>query len=165
MKLSDFTEFGPFNALRDKMGATRLGYFELFNPRLHLTGVERSELVNVGMTVPRQGIAQLIDFTLSYKNSRVAVISAGYLHISRCKSLPESTELFITTNSKVVKEYAVCRECLQKLHYEGYDSTKARRESYSHQVAEQFSLEQFWQQYKLYPVSEKKEPRRALDEL
>lgn len=165
MHLPDFTEFKPFNDLRERMGATKLGFFEIFNPDLHLTGFERSKLATEGITVPRTAIAQLIDFTLCYKNSRVSVVSGGILHVCRCKDLPDSAELFIATDSKSVKVNPVCRECLQKLHYEGYDSMKARRESYSQQVAERFSLDKFWQQFKLYPVSEKKEPRRPLDEV
>ncbi len=42
MRLPDFTTFAPFNLLRQQMGTTQLGYFELFDPVLHLTGKERS---------------------------------------------------------------------------------------------------------------------------
>jgi len=90
MELPDFTEFVPFNQLRESIGTTELGYFELFDPQRHLTGAERSELERVGfMTtigqlestvlnqVPQkepqkeQIIATLPDKTLAYKNSRV----------------------------------------------------------------------------------------------
>lgn len=33
MELLDFTEFEPFNALRQKMGTERLGYFDLYPNR------------------------------------------------------------------------------------------------------------------------------------
>ena len=45
MALPDFTEFEPFNSLRAQMGTDRLGFFELFDPTLHLTGIERSEFL------------------------------------------------------------------------------------------------------------------------
>ena len=73
MKLPDFVDFEPFNALREKMGARELGYFELFDPARHLTGSERSELQRSGMLLPLEKIKTLPDKTLAIKNSRVLV--------------------------------------------------------------------------------------------
>ncbi len=73
MKLLDFTEFAPFNELRRKVGTTSLGYFELFDPQFHLTGLERSELELSGRLVRLDGVKILPDKTLAVKNSRVLV--------------------------------------------------------------------------------------------
>ncbi len=71
MKLADFTEFAPFNALRKQMGTGRLGYFELFDPTVHLTGGERSELEHSGVLLSIANIKVLPDRTLALKNCRV----------------------------------------------------------------------------------------------
>ena len=73
MKLLDFTEFEPFNKLRQKVGATKLGYFELFDPEFHLTGSERSELELSGRLLTIDEVKILPDKTLAIKNSRVLV--------------------------------------------------------------------------------------------
>lgn len=53
------------------MGTDKLGYFELFDPGVHLTGNERSELENGGVLRKLQEIRVLPDKTLALKNSRV----------------------------------------------------------------------------------------------
>ncbi len=71
MKLPDFREFEPFNELREKIGTTELGFFELFDPAIHLTGSERSELESSGVLLQSNKIRVLPDKTLALKNSRV----------------------------------------------------------------------------------------------
>ncbi|MEX0965518.1 MAG: hypothetical protein WDZ52_15940 [Pseudohongiellaceae bacterium] len=71
MKLPDFTEFEPFNRLRAKIGTAELGFFELFDPAIHLTGSERSELENTGLLIYSKQLRVLPDKTLAVKNSRV----------------------------------------------------------------------------------------------
>ena len=73
MELADFTEFEAFNELREKMGTDKLGYFELFDPAIHLTGEERSELANDGRLLNLNAVKVLPDKTLAIKNSRVLV--------------------------------------------------------------------------------------------
>ena len=73
MKLYDFTEFEPFNELREKVGTSKLGYFELFDPQFHLTGLERSELETSGRLLNIKELKVLPDKTLAIKNSRVLV--------------------------------------------------------------------------------------------
>ncbi|MEQ8955666.1 MAG: hypothetical protein RL120_16155 [Gammaproteobacteria bacterium] len=73
MELPDFTEFAPFNELRKKMDTDRLGYFELFDPAIHLTGAERSELEHPGRLLRAEQLTVLPDKTLAIKNSRVLV--------------------------------------------------------------------------------------------
>ena len=71
MKLPDFRDFQSFNELREKIGTDELGYFELFDPAIHLTGSERSALENPGMLLKADGLRVLPDKTLAIKNSRV----------------------------------------------------------------------------------------------
>jgi hypothetical protein len=73
MKLQDFIKFEPFNELRQKVGTTKLGYFELFDPIFHLTGLERSELELNGRLLTLEHVKTLPDKTLAIKNSRVLV--------------------------------------------------------------------------------------------
>jgi hypothetical protein len=73
MELADFTEFEAFNELREKMGTDKLGYFELFDPVVHLTGEERSELASDGRLLNLDAVKVLPDKTLAIKNSRVLI--------------------------------------------------------------------------------------------
>ncbi|MFT4815886.1 MAG: hypothetical protein ACI80L_001437 [Pseudohongiellaceae bacterium] len=71
MKLPDFRDFESFNELRKKIGTQEFGYFELFDPAIHLTGAERSALENPGVLLQADGLRVLPDKTLALKNSRV----------------------------------------------------------------------------------------------
>lgn len=71
MKLPDFIDFEPFNELREKIGTSALGFFELFDPAVHLTGSERSELHSSGILLRSNQFKVLPDKTLAVKNSRV----------------------------------------------------------------------------------------------
>jgi len=163
MPLPDFIEFKAFNSLRKKMGTDSLGFFELFDPIHHLTGVDRSNLNRHGLDVPSSQLSCLLDFTLIFKNSRVVAIDSNCYHISNCSSFPKTDYYHIATSLQSVSvDLPVCKDCLQKLQYRGYDSHKARKEAYSMQVYERFSLNEFWRQHYLYPVSEKRDIRKVL---
>lgn len=166
MQLPDFSEFAPFNELREKMGTDKLGYFELFDPKYHLTGDERSDLDRRGLSISMGQLHHLLDFTLVYKNSRVFIEDRTCYHVAFCSDLNISlNQVRIGTSDKALsKPLPVCQACLQKLHYKGYDKMKARKEAYSRQVLEKFSLESFGLTYHLYPVSEKRELRKSLNE-
>ncbi len=71
MKLPDFREFKAFNKLREKIGTEEFGFFELFDPTIHLTGSERSALENPGLLLCSGALRVLPDKTLAIKNSRV----------------------------------------------------------------------------------------------
>ena len=120
MKLPDFIEFEPFNSLREKMDTTRLGYFELFDPALHLTGSERSKLEHSGILQPIGAIRVLPDKTLALKNSRVLAYNPNEnwyrlhreyptYHVACCSRLEEllasesATEFLVT--SKIAEDY------------------------------------------------------------
>lgn len=70
MNLIDFTEFEPFNSLRERIGTDKLGYLEVFDPSIHLTGAERSQLDSPGVLQAVDAIKVLPDSTLALKNSR-----------------------------------------------------------------------------------------------
>lgn len=166
MNLPDFTIFEPFNDLRRKIGTDHLGYFELFDPVVHLTGQERSELARTGLQVQSSALNRLLDFTLVYKNSRVILHDAERYHLCVCARFPHKQTGYAVATSEVVFSGTprVCRDCLQTLHFNGFDATKARKEAYSEQVWERFELRDFWTVYTQYPVSEKRDKRRSLDD-
>jgi len=114
MELLDFTEFEAFNRLREKMGTDRLGYFELFDPVIHLTGQERSQLESPGLLMKPESVKVLPDKTLAIKNSRVLayVPSENWFrdrreypayHVAMCTELEElkrehpEQEVMVTT--------------------------------------------------------------------
>lgn len=114
MELPDFTEFAPFNELREKMDARELGYFELFDPAVHLTGSERSELENGGILRRLDQLKFLPDNTLAVKNSRVLIYNPDenyyrshrefpVFHVAKCAQLDSNiaeqpdTEYLVTT--------------------------------------------------------------------
>ncbi|WP_320825303.1 hypothetical protein [Reinekea sp.] len=163
MSLPDFTEFDPFNSLRARMGTDRLGFFELFEPTLHLTGIERSDLDQQGLSVARSDLRSLLDFTLVYKNSRVLIADGHNYHLAECDAMPLSEPLHIATSlAALAGASRVCQACLQKLQYQGYDAQKARKEGYSRQVLDSFSLTRFWSEFHKYPISEKRDIRKSL---
>lgn len=53
------------------MGTPDFGYFELFDPAIHLNGLERSELSSTGKLLTLEELKVLPDKTLAIKNSRV----------------------------------------------------------------------------------------------
>lgn len=124
MKLPDFREFGPFNALREKIGTRELGYFELFDPARHLTGAERSALQRSGLMLGLGDVKVLPDKTLAVKNSRVLLYypDDGYYrlhreyptyHLAWCSQLESAQqtapgrEYLVTT--RVAEEYPLVK--------------------------------------------------------
>lgn len=124
MELMDFTDFAPFNSLREKMGADELGYFELFDPAIHLTGSERSELETRGVLRPLSAIKILPDNTLAIKNSRVLIYNPDegwyrarreypMFHLAKCSMLDETArehpdlEYLVTT--RIAEDYELLK--------------------------------------------------------
>lgn len=120
MELLDFTEFEAFNSLREKMGTEKLGYFELFDPDIHLTGQERSELENNGILQSLEALKVLPDKTLAVKNSRVLAYNPDEnwyrtrreyptYHVAFCSLLDEikkeSPEQEFLATSKLADDY------------------------------------------------------------
>ena len=104
MELMDFTEFEPFNDLRRKMGTDRLGYFELFDPAIHLTGSERSELENVGRLVKPNELRILPDKTLAIKNSRVLAYNPDESWYRNHRQYPTYHVAFCSQLEELIKQ-------------------------------------------------------------
>lgn len=153
MKLFDFTDFDPFNEMRAAMGTDRLGHFELFDPRLHLTGDERSLLARQGLTVEPGQLGRLLDQTLCYKNSRVIWVVGTTFHLAECPSVERDASARVATSLRPLgPDLGVCTDCLQQLGYQGFDQHKARKDRYNARVVDEFSLEEFWREYPPYPL-------------
>ncbi len=156
MKLPDFLQYEPFNRLREKMQTNELGHFEFFDPKIHLTGVERSSLAKAGLKLIDSPLLLLSDHTLGYKNSRVAAVYKEQIHVSGCKVLlqgvQEYREFLVISSDEAAGQLDICPECLHLLRYQGFDAYKERKAAYSHHVLEDFSLQQFFSNYSFYPV-------------
>lgn len=156
MQLPDFLEDSSLNALREKMGATKLGTFELFDPNKQLTYSERETLADTGLAIFSQELRVLKDKTLALKNSRVWLKEDGY-HLALC---PKVQQLRLQPNEFQVgtfqwpnsKQHPVCLECLAVLQYQGIDARRLRRLEFAEQISEQFSLAEFQQSYPFYPL-------------
>lgn len=165
MKLPDFSEFIPFRNLRQAMGARRPGHFVLFDPQRHLTGRERSELDQQGRQLPLARLRRLADDTWGLKNTRLLVYRSDqpYFHLAQCpvtQSWDPQTLIWVTTRrsgplplgeGKEI-ELGVCPECLQQLGYKGFDLKRNRKVGYSRLLLKQFSREDFFQVFALYPL-------------
>lgn len=117
MKLPDFEQFEPMNALRKQMGADELGSFEPFDPKLQLTSLEVDCLSKSYLDIPFDRLRFLPDDTLAYKNARVFVferkaaeqqdmgLAVYSYHFAHCKHLkgggklkpPKGSKVFIAT--------------------------------------------------------------------
>ncbi len=169
MKLPDFLEFEPFNDIRQRMDAQTLGDFVFFDPRRNLTGLERSSLAREGLAIDDQDLRVGEDFTLIYKDSRVVMfcsepqlLTDRYYHLAGCELVEQlrqtdlsqsAWQLRTTEPASSARQYQVCSGCLQRLRYQDYDQYRHRHRSYSERVLESFSLDEFFSQYPMYPVS------------
>lgn len=176
MLLPDFLAFDAFNDARARMGAERLGAFEFFDPRLHLTAAERNQLVH-GLDVSWSALRCLHDYTLAYKNSRILLWlggdgeSASVYHLAYCRTLQNLRRrntreiLHLATSLPAPEPWPrqVCPQCLQQLQYQGYDAARTRHRHYSDRVLEDFDLEEFFRRYPVYPLSS--ELLMALDQV
>jgi len=169
VKLPDFLEFEPFNDIRRRMEAETLGDFVFFDPRLNLTGLERSSLAREGLNIDDQDLRVGEDFTLIYKDSRVVMfctepqlLTDRYYHLAGCELVEQLRQTDLSQSAWQLRtkeptvnagEYQVCSGCLQRLRYQNYDQYRHRHRSYSDRVLESFSLDQFFSQYPMYPVS------------
>lgn len=161
MNLPDFLEFKPFNDMRMKMNTEKLGHFEMFDPNIHLTGNERSSLMNVkGLQVPSSQVLRLIDYTLLFKNSRVVIHDEHCFHVCACDQIKHQEMLTLSNKSK----NAVCSACLQLIHYKGYDEHKNRRQQLSESILTEFSIEQFFLEFPVYPIDRHSEVYQPLFE-
>mgnify|MGYP000143705867 CR=1 FL=1 len=179
MILPDFLNFEPFNHLRKRMGAEDLGDFVFFDPKLHLTGLERLSLEHEGLMPPVAHLNVLSDFTLVYKDSRVLLCQPyeakttdeqRLYHVADCPTFyrlqdDERREPNTAGNSSPWSvrcnnpdqqsgSFRVCGACLQRLRYQHFDAARNRHREYSERVQQEFDLECFFQQYPSYPLND-----------
>ena len=157
MKLLDFLEFEQFNQMRKQMNTTVLGEFELFDPSKQLTWSEREALEQKGLVIQGADLRPLRDKTLAFKNSRVWLKHDQVFHLGYC---PQIQQLRLKQASIKVgtylwqtsKENEGCLDCLAHIQYQGIDHRRLRRPEFIEQIQEQFSLEEFNQEYPPYPI-------------
>lgn len=163
MKLPDFLHFSPFNELRERMGAERLGYFEMYDPKRHLSGEERSDLRTQGLLVPRSALYFLGDHTLAYKNSRVGLVVEKVLHVTRCKVVSGFEQGMVVASDEAIAEgVTACKDCLHHLRFDGLDLDKERKHHHNQRVIQQFSLIRFYESYRDYPLYDQTHVRHEL---
>lgn len=157
MKLPDFLEDEAFNQLRQRMNATQLGEFALFDPAKQLTWSEREALEGKGLDIQGAELRPLKDKTLAFKNSRVWLKQDGLFHLGYCPRiqqlrLKQATMQVGTYLWQTNKENQVCLECLAQVQYQGIDHRRLRRPEFIEQIQEQFSLEEFNQEFPPFPI-------------
>lgn len=163
MDLPDFLEFEPFNTLRERMGADKLGYFEVFDPQRHLTGEERAALRTQGIRVARSQLMILGDHTLSFKNSRIGLIADDTLHVTRCKHIVGMEEGMAISDDEAWQALAiqldqpieVCGECLHQLRFAGLDLDKERKQHHNRKIIAEFRLARYFAEHPDYPLYER----------
>ena len=157
MELPDFGQFEPFLSLREKMGATRLGSFEFFDPKIHLTAQERLVLLRQGILLPVAVLRKLSDRTIAFKNARVLVwpesdaLTTTY-HLSWCDQFPTDQRLRAGVQVGRLTNGRVCQACLDLLQYEGHNSNRHRHEAYYEKVRAEFDVRAFFSRYPHYPL-------------
>lgn len=154
MELIDFLKDEKLNQLRQKMGACEYGHFVMFDPERHLMQAEL-ELLNAGVDIKINMLHRQPDRTLSYKNSRVWVISTDELHIANCEKIKQlrhrSTQVRIS-NQYLPKDLPVCPHCLLELQYQGLDTRRMRRVDYIEQLVKEFSMDEYYKRYPIHPL-------------
>jgi hypothetical protein len=164
VKFPNFLEFEAFNHLREKMGATSLGQFEFFNPKVHLSADEREQL-QAGLMVAIDHIKVLVDRTLAFKNGRVLIsiqqpiaLEDWVFHPAACQQLQAlAGEVRASTSQPLhpTGHFQVCADCLQLLRYKGFDAMRNRHRHYSQRLHDEFKLEEFHLDFPPYPLSAK----------
>lgn len=157
MKITDFFQHEGFNRLRERMQTDEFGHFELFDPERQLTYAEREALDNGMLTAEGQALRILKDKTLAFKNTRIWIFYEQDYHLAYCQkvqSLRHHQKILQIGSGALSakKNEGVCLECLSVLQYQGVDARRLRRAEFSEQIREQFSLEQFKQEYPFYPI-------------
>ena len=105
MKLPTFEDFAPFVSLRQRMGATNLGTFEVYFPRVMLSASEKAELDERGIEIEDIGEVRVLDDgTLAYKNSRVLVHIRDVHKYQRFSPIPRELPRFHVANCRTLQE-------------------------------------------------------------
>lgn len=154
MELIDFLKDEKLNELRQKMEALEYGHFVSFDPERHLMQSEL-ELLSEGIEMDISDVHRQPDRTLSYKNSRVWIISGGELHLANCekvKKLRNAEARVVISNQYIPKDLPVCPQCLLELQYQGLDTRRMRRVDYIEQLVKEFSMDEYYKRYPIHPL-------------
>ncbi len=157
MKLPDFLSFEAFNRLRQDMGATELGHFDFFDPKLQLSTRDREDMAEAGLSVSAAQLRELEDLSLAFKDGRVLAHEpreGARFHLSQCETLrqlQQSNEA-ITLATRALPGAKVCGDCLQRLHYKGFDMIRNRHRQYSENVQARFTSADYFEMFPSYPI-------------
>jgi hypothetical protein len=157
MKLPDFLSFEAFNRLRQEMGASELGHFDFFDPKLQLSTREREDLAKVGLSVSAEALRELEDLSLAFKDGRVLVyahLESDTFHLSQCDRLRQlqASGGVVILATQTLGEAKVCGDCLQRLHYKGFDMIRNRHRQYSENIRARFSSAEYFTMFPSYPI-------------
>ena len=109
MKLPDFTDFEPFNELREKMGAELWALDQEFDERLHISLYEKALLTSEHMAVNLGQLSRDVDYRLRYKNANVVLIDDGVFHLAACQNVLNKEGL-LKVGWEISNEL-VCMDC------------------------------------------------------
>lgn len=95
MKLKSFENFAAINQLREKMGAEKIGVFELFDPKRQVTFNEKALLVVGQLNITTLQIKILKDKTVAFKDTRIWLTWAGdeCFHLAACTAVQKRRHL------------------------------------------------------------------------
>ncbi|MCJ8311800.1 MAG: hypothetical protein HRU38_06025 [Saccharospirillaceae bacterium] len=150
MKLPDFTDFEPFNNLREQMGAELWALDETFNEQLHISLSEKALLTSDYMAVSLDQLSRDVDYRLRYKNANVVLIDENIFHLAACQNVLKKQG--IQKVSWEVTNEMVCMQCLHQMNFDGVNLQKSRRQVHNQTVFDNFNLQKYWQNYPNFPL-------------
>mgnify|MGYP000019045619 CR=1 FL=1 len=156
MVIKPFDDFEPFNQLRKKMGAEKLGSFELFDPQKQITYSER-ELLELGVfDVASNQLRILKDKTFAFKNARLWLSWPEHenFHLAACDLVQKRRhqKANFIAGLHQPKGQSVCLNCLQLLKFDGLDARRSRRLDLAESIQKDFKLSEFKKDYPFYPL-------------
>jgi hypothetical protein len=156
MQIQDFDDFEPFNTLRKKMGAEKLGSFELFDPEKQITFSERELLELGGFEVSSNRLRILKDKTFAFKNTRLWLSWSDHehYHLVGCDLVQKRRhkKANVIAGLHQPTDKIVCLDCLQLLKFDGLDARRSRRLDLAETVQKEFKLTEFKKDYPFYPL-------------
>tara|TARA_B110000008_G_scaffold108375_1_gene111383 strand:- start:8305 stop:8778 length:474 start_codon:yes stop_codon:yes gene_type:complete len=156
MLIKKFDDFEPFNQLRKKMGAEKLGCFELFDPQRQITYSERESLELGNFKIESARLKILKDKTIAFKNTRLWLswLNEEVFHLAACEHIQKRRHLKGTfiAGLNPLSEKTVCLECLQLLKFDGLDARRSRRLDLAETIQKDFKLADFQKEYPFYPL-------------
>jgi len=150
MKLFDFSEFEPFNLLRQSMGAKIWTFDEHFDEGIHISLYEKASLASDYLMLDMAQLSRDVDYRLRYKNANVVLVDEHVFHLAACPEVmaKEGTQK-VSWNAHA---QSVCLSCLHQMNYEGVNLHKSRRQIHNQRVLHSFDLDKYWQSHPNFPL-------------